>query len=741
MPKKKKKVCLLSEYKINEKDKKTSKLINKIDNLEKSGHYYLTIYYLDSLILQDGTNPKFNFRFLNLILAHYDEIFKDIKNFSLGMQLDEDFQLKYEDAINDCYKYNFNYFRDCFDKYEVSLNQEQLKEITKKKKKHNSKVITEFPSLKEEYSKLIEDLENVNEIVSAQKIYDIIEELNSKIPNEKKYKLFYIYKYLDINLIESNEIFELIEKNKFFLNQFSFGFFGGLGIPIGYADNMTLKLRYLFMLIKNKINERGVETENTENGNEVQKDSPLEFVFNTFKTIFSAIKSNRFEFLKYFSLIFLYFIFEGKYNVEDRYDDESKLRISLFRILCEQFSSNNKTPDEELRILHKNLKINNTNENQIEICVSKQNICFNIQDYSINSFLINLSFEKKNIMIKNHSQKLFCRDKIYEEYYNDFIQLLIKISCSHTVVILQSLHNDFKLTKTFFSDESIRKDFFDNRLKFYPFECYGIHGLTDKYLLEVYLSSIYLDNIKGIDNELKKHFREILFIFNMALNSVNFQHESLNHYVRAYLSYFGDELERKISIDTKNENIYYPEQKLKDINYTPKYLEKFEKELEDVDLLELSKKSKLEYDKYVGKYPGIQKELNVKKNDDGDGDLEDEGFYYERQLFTREGEKKLSKFNFFQALMLIDEDSYNLDPIHFHYCFLQLKNSKNYSLIKKNFQSNLLKNILEKIDIIPQEKIRALTFTAKRGSEEGGEIYFEFDDRHGNDDMSSFAKA
>ena len=49
------------------------------------------------------------------------------------MQLDEDFQLKYEDAINDCYKYNFNYFRDCFDKYEVSLNQEQLKEITKKK--------------------------------------------------------------------------------------------------------------------------------------------------------------------------------------------------------------------------------------------------------------------------------------------------------------------------------------------------------------------------------------------------------------------------------------------------------------------------------------------------------------------------------------------------------------------------------------------------------------------------------
>lgn len=250
MSKEKKEICLLSEYKINEKDKEMKSKIKEVNKLEKDRHYYLAIYTLESLILQDGTNDKFNFRFLNLILDHYEELFKDLKNFSSGIQLDEGFQLKYEDAINDSNKYNFNYFRDCFDKYEISLNQEQLKKISIKKKKHNLKIITQFPSLKEEYLKLIEDLENVKKIIPAQKIYDIIQELNSKIPKENESRLFYIYKYLDINLIESNEIFDLIEKNKLFLNQFSFGFFKNLGIPIGYSDNLNLKLRYLFLLIK-----------------------------------------------------------------------------------------------------------------------------------------------------------------------------------------------------------------------------------------------------------------------------------------------------------------------------------------------------------------------------------------------------------------------------------------------------------------------------------------------------------
>ena len=438
----------------------------------------------------------------------------------------------------------------------------------------------------------------------------------------------------------------------------------------------------------------------------------------------------------YFTLIFINIIFEGKYNVKHIYKDKIKLIFSLFRILCQQFSNDNNISDD-LKFLYKDLKIIKSTDKQIEINLSRQNIILNYEDYSINSFLINLTkIDKQNIIIINHSQKFLCRDKVYDEYFDDFILLLKKICCSNTVEILQSLHNEFKLSKAFFSNEKIREDFFENRLKFYPYECYKMHGVTDKYLLEVYLSSIYLNNIKNSNYYLKYVFKEILYIFNMALNCVNFQHESLNNYVRAFLSYFGDELGRKISFDTENGNIYYPIQKLKDINYTPKYLEKFINELNEEDLIELSKPSTLEYKKYLGDYLEIQNE----SKDINDNELEDEGFHYERQLFTNDEEKILTKFNFFQALMLIDEDSYNLDPVHFHYCFLQLKNYKKYSLIKKNFKSNLLKNLLEKIDLDDKKEIKSLYFTAERSSDEGSEMYFEFEDRRCSEVMYSYAK-
>ena len=86
--------------------------------------------------------------------------------------------------------------------------------------------------------------------------------------------------------------------------------------------------------------------------------------------------------------------------------------------------------------------------------------------------------------------------------------------------------------------------------------------------------------------------------------------------------------------------------------------------------------------------------------------------------------------------MILDEDSYNLDPIHFHYCFLQLENTNDFNIIKENFTSNLLKKLLKKIDFTLYSDIKEIYFTANRGS--SGDLCIEFE-RSGYDVMSSYA--
>ena len=61
--------------------------------------------------------------------------------------------------------------------------------------------------------------------------------------------------------------------------------------------------------------------------------------------------------------------------------------------------------------------------------------------------------------------------------------------------------------------------------------------------------------------------------------------------------------------------------------------------------------------------------INVNNNDINimNSSDDEERYFYERQLFTHPYENKLKEFNFLQVIMLLDEDAYNLDPIHFHY--------------------------------------------------------------------------
>jgi len=185
-------VYLLSDYRISETDKTMKSIIEKVNEFEKKKKFYFALYYLENLILQDGTNEKYTYRFLNLILDHYDDILKDIKCFPSEIQLKEEEEDNNEDknAINDAKNYNFFYFRDCFDKYEVSLNQHQLKIICEKKKKHNNKIIKIFPELNQVYLKLINDIESEESKISADEIYFTIKNLNEKIPDQNESKLF-----------------------------------------------------------------------------------------------------------------------------------------------------------------------------------------------------------------------------------------------------------------------------------------------------------------------------------------------------------------------------------------------------------------------------------------------------------------------------------------------------------------------------------------------------------------------
>ena len=71
--------------------------------------------------------------------------------------------------------------------------------------------------------------------------------------------------------------------------------------------------------------------------------------------------------------------------------------------------------------------------------------------------------------------------------------------------------------------------------------------------MEIYLSSIYSLNTSTSLNQYCKKHPHNLIIFNMGFNSVIIQHESLNHYIRAYLSYRNDQNNnlRKINMNTK----------------------------------------------------------------------------------------------------------------------------------------------------------------------------------------------
>jgi len=732
----KKAIYPLSEYKINKNDPEMKKRINDFYEYQKKGEYYFALYCLEDLLLQDGTSKKYNAIFLNFILDNFEDLMNDINQ--KKKEKKRSFMLYKANSryLNDVYLYNFYYLRNCFDKFEIALDMDELKIIQKKKMNHNLKVINQNKFLKFEYCEFINSILSEEKFISADEIYKTINSFNNQIKNAN-YKLFYLYKYLDCKLIENNKIFKYLEKNIFYLNQFYFANFDDLGIPIECSDNQNLIYRYLFMLIKNKINKNKEIIE--------MSNDAMTFIFKIFKNIFYNIKQNKYEYVKYFVFNFVYIIFESDFGIINMYLKDFK-NIN-FEIICNQFLANEEI---NIKLVSKFIKkgLNVTiDKYQATINIQNENIIIDNKNYSLKSFLKYLKMYGgiTNLdIIKNNSRKLICQDQIYNKYHNDYISLLKKICISNIAETMQSLHEEFKEYETFYKNDYLLNDLFQNKLKFYPFDRCAAYGITDKYLLEIYLSSKYQLDF-GKNNNFAKN-PEIVIIFNMSLNCVIFQHESLNHFIRAYLFYNYDSKKnnRKISINTKKNYNYYPKQNLNKIKEDPKYLKKFQKELSDNELKQLKEKSDFDYKKYLENYN--ENKMEIEEDDISEGNInlgieendpneDDEGFYYERQLFTAKNEQKLKKFNFLQALMLIDEDAYNLDPISFHYCFLRLVNTKEFEIYKKNFNSKLLKALLENINAKQKNEIKNLSLNSKRGFKYNEFIELE---RTANDVMSSY---
>ena len=65
-------------------------------------------------------------------------------------------------------------------------------------------------------------------------------------------------------------------------------------------------------------------------------------------------------------------------------------------------------------------------------------------------------------IIKNKSQRLICKNKIFDEYFNEYINFLKKICRSNIAKKMQSLHSEFSKYETFYANDKILNDLFPN---------------------------------------------------------------------------------------------------------------------------------------------------------------------------------------------------------------------------------------------------------------------------------------
>ncbi len=648
----------ISEYKISKLDDPILNNFYLVCNYKFEGDLEIKLKIIEDILLQDATNSYITSKALNYFMDNINEIIK----------------------LNHSY-YNLSRIQTFFNEYLIILNDEELNIIINKINKYNLSIIDKNEIY---YYRKIKE----NNFRRERKFF--FYKYNKNKTDKKKLIEFYFYPKSGIKDFISflRDLEENIENHKKYLKLMDFTYFG---IPIGYCNNIPLKIKCIMQLICQKIKSHYRSKSNKIK--KIIKNSIIHFSYDT--------ENINFEKIEFFQFIFTSILLDEKLMINNEY----------FYNIFYNFLGENPRQNFNIEKMLKNSKEKTKNhiiyciDCNNEIIINNKKLIFN-NEFSLYNLLT--IAEKKTIQFPNitffQSQNYDgMKNTIYNQYSNLFFDFLKLILTSNIYRTLYNNHYEFSKFEFLYDNKEIVENLFNNDIKFYSFPIDHICGMTEKNLLSLYISNYpkTFDKREFYIND--KEYFDLIILYNMVNSVIIFLHET-HHYTRIYLYYLinsAPEEIHPIMLNTANKNYYI---NIYDENINLNYLKKFEKELTDDEYEELNKvqneenfldiifNEKSELNKKANEYFKIKKSCEQKlfiNNNKIDG-----GDQAEIQLFS-DKLGFISKFNILQLFMILDEQAYNLRPCNFNYIFNLLNHSsKNLKIYFNNFRSKLIKNFL-----------------------------------------------
>ena len=645
------------EYKLSKINDPILNNFNLVCNKNFKGDLEKKLKIIEDILLQDATNSNITSKALNYFIDNINEIIK----------------------TNHSY-YNLSRIQTFFNEYLIILTDEELNIIINKINNYNLSIIDK---------KEIHIYNKIKENNSRKDKKYFFLKYNKNRNDKNKLIEFYFYPKSGIKdfILFLKDLEQNIDNYKNYLKLMDFTYFG---IPIGYSNNISLKIRCIMQLICEKI----------KSNYRTQRNKIKKIIKNSLNHFCYNINNINFEKIEFFQFIFTSILLDEKLMINNEY---------FYNIFYNYLGENPKKNNIEKMLKNSREKTKNHIIYCVgcnnEIIINNTNLFFN-NEFSLYNILA--IAEKKTIKFPNitfyQSQNYYgMKNTIYNQYSNIFLDFLKLILTSNVYKTLYNNHYEFSKFEYLYDNKEIVDNLFNNDIKFYSFPIDHICGMTEKNLLSLYISNYpkTFDKREFYIND--KEYFDLIILYNMVNSVIIFLHET-HHYTRIYLYYLinsAPEEIHPIMLNTANKNYYI---NIYDENINLNYLKKFEKELTDKEYEELNKvqneenfldiifKEKSELNKKANEYFKIKKSYEQKlfiNNNKIDG-----GDQAEIQLFS-DKLGYISNFNILQLFMILDEQAYNLRPSSFNYIFNLLNHSSNnLKIYFNNFRSKLIKNFL-----------------------------------------------